>query len=289
MNLQELINRTPVPTPWSEGENIPWYDPGFSARMLKEHLNQKHDAASRRLEKIDQHVHWIHADLLEGKPTRVLDLCCGPGLYTSRLARLGHACTGIDYSPASIAYASAFAADLADQEDVHCFYQLEDIRQASYGEDFGLVMLIYGEFNQFTARDAGEILKRANTSLTPGGLLLLEPQKEAAVYARGKAIPTWYSSNGGLFSDKPHLCLVESFWDETSRTATERYLVIDAAHAHVARYAASTQAYPEDELFSLLEQAGFVQPRLLPSLCGGPDETQDEFFVLVAQKPIESE
>jgi len=28
----------------------------------------------------------------------VLDLGCGPGLYASRLARLGHECTGIDYT-----------------------------------------------------------------------------------------------------------------------------------------------------------------------------------------------
>ena len=40
---------------------------------------------------------------------RVLDLGCGPGLYTTRLAKLGHTCVGIDFSPASIAYAKAEA------------------------------------------------------------------------------------------------------------------------------------------------------------------------------------
>lgn len=34
----------------------------------------------------------------KGNPTRILDLGCGPGLYTSRLARLGHCCVGIDFS-----------------------------------------------------------------------------------------------------------------------------------------------------------------------------------------------
>jgi predicted TPR repeat methyltransferase len=43
--------------------------------------------------------------VLQSEPQRILDLGCGPGLYTQRLASLGHTCVGIDISPASIAYA----------------------------------------------------------------------------------------------------------------------------------------------------------------------------------------
>ena len=105
LNFSDLINRQPSPVPWAEGDNIPWDEPGFSKRMLREHLRQDHDAASRRSEKIDQHVAWIHDEVLSGHNTKILDLGCGPGLYSSRLAKLGHDCTGIDFSPASITYA----------------------------------------------------------------------------------------------------------------------------------------------------------------------------------------
>ena len=97
MSLLEVAGRQPVGEPWVEGEKIPWHDPDFSERMLAEHLSQSHDAASRRFDRIDRHVAWIHRELLEGVPTRVLDLGCGPGLYTSRLARLEHECVGIDF------------------------------------------------------------------------------------------------------------------------------------------------------------------------------------------------
>ena len=105
MNLIDIIHRPANPVPYSEGEKIPWNDPVFSARMLREHLSQAHDAASRRFETIDKHVAWIHRTILAGRPAKILDLGCGPGLYASRLARLGHTCAGIDFSPASIAYA----------------------------------------------------------------------------------------------------------------------------------------------------------------------------------------
>jgi hypothetical protein len=70
MNLIDLINRKILPVPWAEGEKIPWHEPAFSERMLREHLSQAHDAASRRSELIDGHVNWIHNEVLSGRPTR---------------------------------------------------------------------------------------------------------------------------------------------------------------------------------------------------------------------------
>ena len=60
MKISDLIARSPIPIPWEEGDNIPWHDPAFSERMLEEHLTQDHDAASRRVEVIEEQAHWIH-------------------------------------------------------------------------------------------------------------------------------------------------------------------------------------------------------------------------------------
>ena len=150
MHLADLLTRRLPPAPWSEGDNIPWHEPGFSARMLAEHLSQDHDAASRRATTIERQAAWIHRSVLGGKPARVLDLGCGPGLYTSRLARLGHTCVGIDYSPASIAHARAEAT----AQHLACHYHHVDIRDADYGTGFGLALLIFGELNVFSRPDA---------------------------------------------------------------------------------------------------------------------------------------
>ncbi len=110
MDLEAVTRRQLPPDPWAEGDNIPWNDPGFSRRMLEEHLTQDHDRASRRFETIDRQVGWIHSEVLQGTAAKILELTCGPGLYTSRLARLGHTCVGIDYAPAAIEYASEEAS-----------------------------------------------------------------------------------------------------------------------------------------------------------------------------------
>ncbi len=280
MNLLDIIQRLPAPAAWAEGENIPWNDPAFSERMLAEHLSQSHDMASRRAATIDEHVRWIHDELLARQPSRILDLGCGPGLYTSRLARVGHDCVGIDYSPASILYAE----DEAKRENLRCKYVLGDIRAAEFGEGFGLVMMIFGEFNVFRPADARAVLERAHAALDDGGLLLLEPHTLHAVERIGKQGRSWYSAEAGLFSDKPHLCLQENFWEPESQTATTRYFIIDAASGQVTPHAASYQGYSDEQYESLLADTGFEDVRFLPSLAGDEDAAQADLIAIVARK-----
>jgi SAM-dependent methyltransferase len=286
MNLLDFVNRPPLPAPWSEGEKIPWNEPSFSARMLKEHLSQQHDAASRRSEKIDKHIAWIHNAVLQQKRVKVLDLGCGPGLYTQRLTQLGHECVGIDFSPASIAYAAANEADGEEHGQVRSTYVLQDIRKADYGCGFGLVMLIFGEFNVFSPSDAQAILCKAHTALDPGGVLLIEPQTEKAIFQEGNSPRSWYSSPSGLFSDKPHICLTENFWDEASKTTSIRYWIINAATGQISRYTSSTQAYTQEELHSMLSTCGFSKITFYPSLTGHEDDGQPSLFALTAQKSV---
>jgi SAM-dependent methyltransferase len=285
LRISELIDRPVTPAPWSEGDNIPWHEPGFSRRMLKEHLSQDHDAASRRLPTVARHVQWIHSELLSSQPTRILDLGCGPGLYSSRFARLGHTCVGIDYSPASIAY----ARDLAVSENLPIRYQLGDLRTTDYGTGYGLAMLIFGEFNVFRPQDARSILRKASGALRDGGILLLEPHTFAAVQRLGEEGTSWHSAQSGLFSDQPYLCLQESFWDPRSHTSTIRYFVIDGPTGEVTRHAQSFQAYTEDQLFATLSETGFTEPNVYPSLTGDARETERSavaanLFALVARK-----
>jgi len=275
MNLLEIVHRPPTAVPWSEGDNIPWNEPGFSARMLQEHLSQAHDWASRRVGIIDQTVAWIHHQVLHQTPTRILDLGCGPGLYTYRLARLGHDCVGVDFGPASIQYARAQAAEAG----LPCTYLEQDVRTADVGSGYGLVMCIFGEFNVFSPAHADVILEKAHQALAPGGHLLLEAHTFDAVRKMGGQPPTWTSAESGLFSDGPHIVMQEHLWDAQASAATIRYYIVDGLTAEVARHAQSLQAYTEGQYRSLLARHGFGPVEFSPSWGG---EGSGDLVVIVA-------
>jgi SAM-dependent methyltransferase len=280
MHMSDMIGETTPPLPWVHGDNIPWNDPDFSERMLREHLSQDHDLASRRQGTIDQQVAWIHEHVLRARSTRILDLCCGPGLYGGRLAKCGHQYIGIDYSPASIAYAARESTG-SDR----CTFIEGDIRQVDYGNGYGLVMMVYGEFNVFRPADIRSILSKVHTALDPGGLILLEPHAREAVVSIGDGGRTWEALDSGLFSDRPHLCLQQAHWDEASQAATREFFAIDAATGDVTRYAASYQAYSDAQYSMLLAEQGFHDVELCPSLSGDQDPTQASLMVILARKP----
>lgn len=279
MQLVDIVKRTTDPEPWSEGDKIPWNDPDFSERMLREHLSQSHDLASRRLEVIEAHVEWIHERVLGRRPARILDLGCGPGLYASRLAQRGHQCVGIDFSPASIRHAAEHAA----REKLDCTYVLEDLRQADFGTGFDLIMFLFGELNVFRPADAGTILAQANRALAPGGILLLEPHRFGVVEKIGTQARSWHSTEAGLFSEQPHLWLEENAWNPTAQTATTRFFIIEAATGKVHQLTQTMQAYTDQEYRRMLEQAGFAAVQFLPSFGPSEDQHRDNLMLIKAK------
>lgn len=264
------------PEPWVEGRTIPWGDPAFSARMLAAHLDQSVDAASRRFETIDKHVEFIAREALPGAEARVLDLGCGPGLYTSRLATRGHECLGIDIGPAVINYAKNAATPVSDR----CRYVLGDMREAHFEGDYDLIMILFGELNPFPRDDALSILRRCRAALAPSGRILIEVHAFEAVRDRGISPPRWSAHSAGLFSDEPHLRLDQQFWLEQSHHAVGRHWIVDAESGETSRYGWSMRAYTDDEYMALLTEAGLKLITRYENLTG--DNMKSEFPVLLA-------
>ncbi len=279
MDLLDLVQRSIPPEGAESGTKIPWHEPEFSERMLAEHLTQRHDRASRRQVVVEQHVAWLDR-LLEGRPSKVLDICCGPGLYTAGLARRGHSCTGIDFSPASIRH----ARECAESEKLDCSYDEGDVRNTDYGRGYELGLLLFGELNSFGLEEARRITQRCHAALIGGGRLVLEAHRYEVIRRSGQQKPRWYSSSGGLFSPRPHMVLSESFWNETASVTTTRHFVVDAETDEVRCYTETAQAYTDEQLRSLLEDAGFEIDAIRESLPGTPEHQRADFKVWIARR-----
>jgi SAM-dependent methyltransferase len=274
---EERIRRAQA-QPWRAGGKLPWNEPGFSARMLREHLSQAHGGASRRFADVDRHVAWLHEVVLRGRRGRVLDLGCGPGLYTIRLARLGHRCVGLDFSPASIEHAQAEAR----REGLSCDHELRDLRDGAFGFGFDAALLLFGELHTFDPVDAERVLAAAHRALASGGALVLELHPEAAVRARARRAEAWFSAERGLFCDAPHVGLSEARWDDALHAAVERFLVLPTGSDEVAVYTSTTWAYADDALARRVRAAGFESVEPHPAL-SEPSLAEPDLLVWVCR------
>ncbi len=93
------------PVLWQRSSEPFWDHEHISKGMLEAHLNPDFEAASRKHSDIERSVQWLSTVIV--KDGKILDLGCGPGLYTKPLSEMGYDVTGIDYSKRSIAYAKS--------------------------------------------------------------------------------------------------------------------------------------------------------------------------------------
>ncbi|EGT3624056.1 class I SAM-dependent methyltransferase [Morganella morganii] len=283
MDISTLISSSRHIQLSAEESKIPWDEPAFSQRMLSNHLSQDHDWASRRQSIIEQQVEWIASQLSPG--AHILDLGCGPGFYTHRLAERGFHCTGVDFSPASVNW----ACQQAQNAGLNIDYIQQDIRAYWPDRSFDFIMMTFGELNVFSSEDARLLVNHCALWLDPGGRLLTEVHTFEEVKRQGMAEVSWQRCPDGLFLGVPHLLLTEHGWDEKTQISSTQFWTIEV-NGHTSRFGSQMTAWRDEEYASLLNNAGFT---LLP-----PPESHNwpvsetfegKLFALLAEKAKTSE
>lgn len=272
----------PVPA-WTTGSQIPWHDPDFSRRMLDVHLDASTHMASRAPDVISRHLDWLTAQLppSAGPGAHILDVGCGPGLYCHELARRGYQTTGFDFAPAPLAWAQS----TAEEENLACRFLNADLTglPKDFADQVGpceAITFWFGEFHSFQPEIARTFLPQLAACLKPGGLFVLEYQPwNLMVKEEGTE---WSSPEESVFCDEPHLWLQEFHWDEAARTEVHVHWIIEKESGNLKRFIQCHQGWQDDELVTLLAQAGLVDP-VFHEPVTGIDE-QFEFPLLVTRK-----
>lgn len=279
--LWRLYRRPEKPTAWENGGNLPWNDPAFSERMLREHLDESHSAASRTSAERAHQIDWLWTRLKLQPGSRVLDLTCGPGLYAVALAERGCQVTGVDFSPASLRHARA----QADRRGVAatCTFIEHDVRtvQVEAGA-YDAVLLLYGQLAVFTRQEAQALLQLAAHSLHPGGMLCIELLDQKKV---DKTHSTWwFTDDTGLWGDAPFLHLGERFWDDAQAMSLERFYTVHLESGVMDEVLLCDQTYAVAEMTALLHNTGFAVVQTYPAWDGLPLNAAAEWTVYLAQK-----
>jgi SAM-dependent methyltransferase len=265
LDIAALARYTQKPDLDTPGEALFWNDPYIAQQMLKAHLDPNMDAASRKPETIERSVAWMVDQLKLGNGSRFLDLGCGPGLYTIRLARRGLAVTGMDFSLNSLEYARLQAR----QENLSIDYILQDYLTLDFEGEFDAACLIYFDLGVFSKANRERLLPRIARALKPGGRFVFDVIAEKSREKTQEATRWEVCPSGGFWRSGAHLVLSQVFLYPEDKAYLDRYLVIDDSGS-LAIYNIWEHYFTVEMLQSDLKAAGFTEVQVWNDLTGTP-------------------
>jgi SAM-dependent methyltransferase len=273
------------PAPWTPGTHELWTDPRVAPAMLATHLDPDDDAASRRPATIDATVGWLEPQVR--RSGRILDLGCGPGLYTTRLAARGFEVTGVDRAPTSLAHARRMASDRdLSVRYLEGDYVLDLEAELEESGPFDAVLLIYFDLGVLAPDRVRTLLRRVGGWLADDGILVfdvLHPRARPEVPPG----PRWGVEDGGFWAPGPHLWLTSTHRYDPDPVHLDQTVVL-TADLEPRVYRIWERTYTPAAIEELLGACGLAVEQLFGDLTGRPFDPDAASFGVVARRATRS-
>ena len=230
---------------------VMWTNDYISTQLLEIHLNSDIDLASRKEETIDSTVQWILGKVPDGK-LNILDLGCGPGLYTEKYAQMGHLVTGIDFSQNSISYAINSAKD----KSLDISYRCQDYLTLDDENRFDLITMIFTDFCVLDPRSRDILLRNIYRALRPGGTFLFDVMNDT--YSGISESRNWEAAENGFWKPGKYLTLSENIYYEKEKVTLSQHIVIDEK-GETEIYRFWTHLFSNDDLSLILRKHNYSE------------------------------
>ena len=256
-----------------------WTDEYTSKQMLAFHLDGQLDVSSRRTSFIDDSVRWMKERFALSEGSRIIDFGCGPGLYTSRFARLGAAVVGIDFSSRSIEY----ARESAREENLDITYVEADYLDMKLNGTFDLVIMIMCDFCALSPTQRSTMLARFEGLLSEQGQVVLDVYSLQAFRDKQEGLVCEKNHLNGFWSPNPYFGLAASFKYNNEMVSLDKYTIIeDDRQREVYNW---FQYFTPESLEREARAAGLHVAELFGDVAGSPyDAAAPEFAVVMNRR-----
>lgn len=249
-----------------------WTDSYIQLQMLYEHLNPQSDGASRKQESISRITDFI---LSRSKPEScLLDLGCGPGLYTSLFKDKGYNVTGIDFNKASIEYAAGKRNDIR--------YIFGDYIQEYPNGKYDTVIMIYCDLGTHSDKNRDTLLKNIYHSLDAGGVFIFDIFTEDLTKDKQEGQSWDYAPNGGFWDKDEYLLLNQTFHYPENNAFAYQYNLL--AKKGIKHFIVWDRYYSEEEIIQVLQDIGFRKVTIHKNILDDNNFTSDSEMFVVAEK-----
>jgi 2-polyprenyl-3-methyl-5-hydroxy-6-metoxy-1,4-benzoquinol methylase len=273
----ERINERPEPFQFYTASDL-WTDEYTSKQMLSFHLNEALDVSSRNAELINCSVQWIASKFNIDKDSKIADFGCGPGLYATRLAKLGASVTGIDFSERSIEYAMEVAA----REELNISYMNQNYLEFETKDRFDLVLLIMCDFCALSPTQRKGILGKFHKILRPSGSVLLDVYSLAAFDQREEAAAYEVNQLNSFWSPNKYYGFLNTFKYNEEKVVLDKYTIIEPERTRTVYN--WLQYFAPEELEREFMDAGFSVEGIYSDVAGTPYDLKSNEFAVIAKR-----
>ena len=273
----ERINERPKPFQFYTASDL-WTDEHTSKQMLSYHLNEAIDVSSRNAEFINRSVEWIVSKFKIGKDSKIADFGCGPGLYATRLAKLGVSVTGIDFSERSIEYAK----EVAIREELNISYVNQNYLEFETEDRFDLVLMIMCDFCALSPIQRKGILNKFHKILKPKGSVLLDVYSLSAFDQREEGAAYEVNQLNSFWSPNKYYGFLNTFKYNEEKVVLDKYTIVESDRTRQV-YNWLQHFAPED-LEKEFVDAGFLIKELHSDVAGTPYDRESNEFAVIAEK-----
>jgi 2-polyprenyl-3-methyl-5-hydroxy-6-metoxy-1,4-benzoquinol methylase len=253
MKITEIISQSEKPELYEKGTSFMWTDEHISKQLLNIHLNADIDLGSRKWSTIEKTATWILETQKEKGKLNILDLGCGPGLYSEIFAEKGHTITGVDISKNSVEYAQKSAKD----KGLNANYINANYFEINLESDkYDLVVLIYTDLGVLIPGERDNLLKMIYRVLKKGGTFIFDVLKDKDMEIKTSP-KTWEAYNSGFWNESPYLALSESYLYQEEKVILFQHNIIDTV-GNIETYRFWTHFFSQNDVREMLEPHNFV-------------------------------
>ncbi len=203
--------------------------------------------------------------------TKVLDVPCGEGRLSLKLASRGYQVTGVDIALPFLEDARSKAAE----RGLSIGWEHRDMRNLPWQAEFDGAFCFGNSFGYFDDAGNANFLKSVARALKPGARFILEANEIAETTLPEFKERFWVPVGNILF-------LVESRYDHVQGCIDREYTFV--RDGKVETRSAIHRIYSYRELCRLLEEAGFANSEGFSSLTKEPFKLGSERLLLVTTK-----
>lgn len=227
-----------------------WTDDYISKRLLDAHLDESFDGASRKKELRGKIINWINNNI--DKNSNIVDLGCGPGLYSYEFGKIEHRVLGIDFNKESINYANKNKSI-----DNLVEYKYGNYLEGNIEGKYDVALMIWCDFGALIPAEQNILLKKVGNLLTDGGLFIFDVFGRELLNNR-KEMKNWHISNGGDFWSKdPYFLMEEIKYFKEESTIGNRNYIINQLTGEIKEYIMWDQYYDEKTIDKIMIENGF--------------------------------